>query len=441
VGKPGLKVLIDTQPPVVAVTSAERVGDEVVVTWEIQEPYLDPSKMRVDYRGPDGNWFAVDARPGVTGTARFRPTTSGALTVRVQAQDLAGNRGEQSRDVAAAAVPASPQPAPMNGVSLVANRNTLPDNPSNMGLDPVPSGVQHATTESPVRGGESPARSSGNFVPVPVQPADPAPGPFEPTGPPLAVSSPTPVNSVPLPPVQVINVTKFDLAFDVEQKGPSGVSKAEVWVTRDNGKSWIRWQESEKGDAPITVDLGRKVARQDQFRTTTDDVEGLWGFKVVLESGAGLSRGAPVAGETPEMLVDVDLKPPVVKLFQPVADPNQKDVIILRWQAVDRNMASEPITLEWSESPDGGWQPTVGGNDAAGNVISGSGMAKRLKNTGSYAWKLPESFATPKVYLRVTARDTAGNVAEAKTPSPVVVDLNRPVARIQGIIGTAGEKH
>jgi len=158
-------------------------------------------------------------------------------------------------------------------------------------------------------------------------------------------------------------------------------------------------------------------------------------------SGAGLSDPAPVGGDAPDLRVVVDVTPPVVKIFEPVPDPQQKDVMILRWQAVDRNMAPEPITLEWSEHPDGPWHSIVGATEAAVTVgISGNGPAKRLANTGSYAWRLPPTFPTPKVYLKVSARDVAGNVAEAKTPSPIIVDLNRPVAKIQGTVGTASSQ-
>jgi hypothetical protein len=190
---------------------------------------------------------------------------------------------------------------------------------------------------------------------------------------------------------------------------------------------------TEKGEAPLTVDLTARANPQP---------EGVYGFKVVLQSGAGLSRGAPTPGDLPDMRVDVDTSAPLVKIFEPVPDAASKDAMVLRWQAVDRNMASEPISLEWSEQPDGPWHPIVGANDGTPGALgtSGAGPAKRLANSGSYSWKLPTNFPTPKVYLKVSARDTAGNVAEAKTPMPIVVDLNRPVARIQGIVGTSANK-
>ena len=65
------------------------------------------------------------------------------------------------------------------------------------------------------------------------------------------------------------------------------------------------------------------------------------------------------------------------------------------------------------------------------------GSGNRVPNTGSYAWQLPASMTTHKVYLKFTAWDAAGNKSEVVTQSPVTVDLIRPRAKIQGIsIGT-----
>lgn len=232
-----------------------------------------------------------------------------------------------------------------------------------------------------------------------------------------------------LPNVQVINVARFDVAYDIEQKGPSGVSKAEVWVTRDDGRTWQRLSTTEKTDGPITVDLAGKGSQQ---------VEGIYGIKIVLLSGAGLSNGPPAPGEAPDLRVDVDLTPPVVKMYEPIADPNQKDTMILRWLANDvhNHMAVDPVTLEWSEQADGPWNAIVGTDIGAAPIGSSAAMApKRIANTGQYAWKLPPNFPTHRVYIRITARDTAGNVGEVRSPYPILVDMNKPVARIHGIVG------
>ena len=422
-----LKVLIDTKSPVVAIKSLDRIGDEATVTWDIQEANPDWSKFQIDYRVADGTWLPIETRGAAAGMSKFRINQTGPLTVRIQAYDTAGNRTEMTRDLAvsANAVAAAPSSIQQSAMRVGVPADVPP--PAAVAT-PVDFGVPVLPPDPSVGVGRPEKPFASSFV----APAVPEPAvrndPLLP-GSPLAVSpnTPNPANGIPLPPAQVINVARFDLAYDVEEKGASGVSKAEVWATRDDGKSWVKWSTTEKMDSPVTVDLATR---------NNPHVEGIYGLKIVLLSGAGLSKGPPVSGDAPDMRVDVDLTPPVVKIWEPIPDPSQKDTMILRWQAVDRNLANDPITLEWSEQADGPWNPIVSGDGGTAPLGSSAAVtAKRLANTGQYSWKLPANFPTHRVYVRVTARDTAGNVGEVRSPHPILVDMNKPVARIHGIIG------
>jgi hypothetical protein len=86
------------------------------------------------------------------------------------------------------------------------------------------------------------------------------------------------------------------------------------------------------------------------------------------------------------------------------------DRLLLTWKAEDRNLTANPISLEWSARPDGPWS-FIG--DA------------QLPNTGKYSWKLPDNIP-PQVYLRLSVRDLAGNVAIAQTSEPLWVDFVKP---------------
>jgi hypothetical protein len=59
------KVIFDTQKPLVRLTSADRLGDEVIVNWEIQEPNADLASLKLEYRALDasagGFWTAAPA--------------------------------------------------------------------------------------------------------------------------------------------------------------------------------------------------------------------------------------------------------------------------------------------------------------------------------------------------------------------------------------------
>jgi len=413
---PPMKVLIDTKSPMITIKTFERIGDEAQVSWDIQEANPDWSRFQLESRTGEGNWQTVEAKGTPYGSARFRIGQSGPVTVRLTAHDAAGNRAEATRDMA--------PPANVASAPLIKDTQSM-----RMGLPadvPPPSFGNDNATIAPLPPVDPPL-----MMTRPTERPTPPPA-VEPIrqDTPLAVSpysTHTP-SGVLLPAPQIINVSRFDLAYDVDQKGPSGISKAEVWVTRDDGKNWNKWSVTEKTESPVTVDLATRNNPQ---------IEGVYGMKIILLSGAGLSKGPPINGDAPDMRVDLDLTPPVVKIYEPLPDPNQKDTMILRWQAVDRNIAADPITLEWSEAQDGPWSPIVGldGNTPLGQ--STPATAKRLPNSGQYSWRLPNNFPTHRVYLRVMARDVAGNVAEARTPHPILVDMNKPVAKIQGIIGAA----
>ena len=325
---PAFRVMIDTKAPVVMIRAFERVGDEAIVSWEIQEPNPDWSKFQIDYKVNDSIWMAVqDAKGAFGGTTRFRIAQAGPATVRILAYDLAGNRAEMTKICPTRAA------IGVSGTSIGTNvmpqtsmcTVVLPDGVNPPVIVPEPNGGVPIQPPEPVLTRPDPpiARQEKPFTPEPVVRNDP------PIGSPLAVSPTTPraTRGVSLPSAQVINVARFDVAYDVEQKGPSGLSRAEVWITRDDGNSWNKWSTTEKTDSPVTVDLGSKNNPQ---------VEGIYGIRIVLLSGAGLSNGPPVSGDAPEMRVDVDLTPPVVKIYEPIPDPNQKDTMIIRWQAVDQ---------------------------------------------------------------------------------------------------------
>jgi hypothetical protein len=134
------------------------------------------------------------------------------------------------------------------------------------------------------------------------------------------------------------------------------------------------------------------------------------GYYVVVKSRAGLGKKPPEPGTPPQIRIEMDITPPVVGLYEPVADPNHKDTLLLTWKATDKNLANNPVTIEWAEQKDGQWYP-----------IGPAEMA----NSGQYSWPVPAN-VPPSVYLRLAVRDAAGNVAVAQTDKPVLVDLSVP---------------
>jgi hypothetical protein len=198
--------------------------------------------------------------------------------------------------------------------------------------------------------------------------------------------------------------------FEVERKGPSGVKKIEVYMTEDDGQSWTKWPDPNETSSPIQLALPNR--------------EGLYGFRLVLYSGVMRSEGPPRPGvDTPQFRLLVDWTPPKVEVFQPVLDTNQPNVLILPYRATDANLVPASVTLHYSSRHDGGWKAITD---------SATRPSQRWKGINDCTWTLPPDIPDG-VYLKLTARDQAGNSSEFITAEPVTVDLNKPTARVKTV--------
>ncbi|TMQ31987.1 MAG: hypothetical protein E6K70_21045 [Planctomycetota bacterium] len=99
---------------------------------------------------------------------------------------------------------------------------------------------------------------------------------------------------------QLLNATKVSLEYQIEQQGPTGVSKVEVWVTRDTGNTWTCLLEDKKGHSPVEFELPG---------------EGLYGVSLVVYNGNGVSSAVPAKGDAPDYLVEIDLTRPAAQLL------------------------------------------------------------------------------------------------------------------------------
>lgn len=238
---------------------------------------------------------------------------------------------------------------------------------------------------------------------------DPAPKPFVAPTPPVEAS---PSSRPALTDVQHVRDRQVALDFEVERKGPSGVKKIETWITPDDGVTWQRYAETYETMSPLQVRL--------------PDAEGVYGFRMVLYSGVMQSVGPPQRGDAPDVKLQVDRTPPVVAYYAPVPDPSQPNSITLRYSVADANLNPDSIVLQWSRQAASGWQTIAPTNV---RPMPASGIAGMREGT----WHLPPDLPDA-VYLRVAARDLAGNVGEFVTREPVTVDLYKPTARIKAVL-------
>jgi hypothetical protein len=201
---------------------------------------------------------------------------------------------------------------------------------------------------------------------------------------------------------QLLNTTQAALEYRIEQVGPSGVAKVDVWVTADNGTTWQRLGEDGDRRSPAEITLPG---------------EGLFGVRLVVTNGNGFGGTPPARGETPSRWVEVDMTMPFVQLRE-VEPPTNGSTIEIRWNVSDKNLGPEPINLYYAARKDGPWQP----------------IARGLKNDGLYRWNFPREGAT-QFFIRLEVADQAGNVARAETVNPLMLDTTEPRAAVVGITG------
>ncbi len=386
---PMQKVVVDTTRPEVSILSAKRRGADVLVTWHVREDHPDQSSLRIDYRTadmPEGLWSPVPYLPGGPKQASFRPVGAGEVQVRVQAVDLACNRGEATQPV---------------GEGRRSSRTSKWSAPSR------PGSVVRDEAVIPASGT---ARSS-------------------------------------LPGLKVVNKRQVKLDFTVRKIGASGLGEVAVYVTNDEGNTWER--------VPVGPDCGQALEKTGPAKGPCRGSvpvnlasEGMpYGFCVVVKSVAGRGKAPPQRGDTPQVRVELDTTPPLARLYAPAEDPEHPDALILAWTASDRNLAANGIVLEWAERKEGPWSPVSPeplANNLPDQLADGPEKANTAedaedaapaqslplpaparKPTGFYSWRIPEKMP-PKVYLKLSVRDTAGNVAVAEMRESVSIDLAKP---------------
>ena len=201
---------------------------------------------------------------------------------------------------------------------------------------------------------------------------------------------------------RMINSRLFELEYDVDSVGPSGVGRVELWGTRDGGKTWRRFPLDSSSRSPLLVNV---------------EEEGIYGFRVVVSNGAGVGGKPPSSGDLPDLWIGVDLTKPTARIVSAQQGvETEAGHLIITWQADDNLLAARPVSLSFRPDRSGPWLPIASG----------------LENTGRYAW--PIDRRTPsEFYLRLEVRDEAGNVGVYETPEAVTVDQSRPTIRVREV--------
>jgi len=453
--EPGLKVIVDATPPVLELLLTELEPGKVELHWTAADDHLDATKLRLEYKQPDTpEWQQVGVVPQGSGQTTWTVPAGGHVSVRGSISDSAGNTANAERELNVHAAVHGPQDksgadfrspvavAPkQSGTAQTANgtphdifSSAAPTEPigksdqdffsdaseSGPRIQPKSKDELVSDTRAPqspiappqTQAPSLPPQSSPTSQTLPGQQSPPsAPAPpateegahedFVPAASPAAQPKEAgqPKEDASSPRTIIVNNRDFKIGYRVDDVGPSGVGKVELFITQDGGQKWYHYGTDPDNKSPYPV-------------TVPDD--GVYGFELRVKNGAGIGDDPPRPGDKPSIVVTVDKTPPVAQLLPPqVGRGPSRNKVLLRWTASDANLASAPVLLEYAAQSAGPWQK-IGDWQA---------------NSGRFIWAL-ERGLPGKVYLRLTVKDEAGNVTQVAPPEPLLIDFVRPTARI-----------
>jgi hypothetical protein len=399
---PMLMVVVDTQPPVVEVRPVTGPNGESWLRCAVKDANPDYSSLKLTYRGADQLWHPLEQIAGVRGVFRAPgPEVSGGM-VKVTVEDLAHNLTTQ--EVSLKQPPASDVVQTSHSTTIAVPPAKAPESPSKA-ADPLPKGPD------PLPKGPDPLPLAPTLPIAPPPPPGPAAGKTaaaESTSARAKLPEKVEKTSLPASPGQparqLLNTTRAAVDYHLDQVGPSGISKVEVYITSDEGKTWLRLCEDPDRRSPAEIELPG---------------EGLFGIRLVVTNGNGFGGSPPARGEAPTCWIEVDLTSPKAQLRD--IDPVAKDgALELRWTASDKNLGPEPIALFYAAKQDGPW----------------TAIAKGLKNDGLYRWTFPREVGS-QFFVRMEVTDQAGNMTRCGPSTPVVLDMTEPRASVVGVTGVS----
>ncbi len=379
-----------TTPPVESTNSTSRsiiapIGNDPMATTSLKPPSVPSFNQEWNPEIPAVKSNKSNADP----TPNFQETKSGIEGENYVAESTTRRRTQEFLDRQRASLN-RPGPTAIPAATGTSPEKTLSQSTPTNQTTPTSHPIRETATHNLLNANPNPNRNPNRIA----NPNNAAP--YSTRRNPQNIMRATPDKAQPL------NSRRFQLNYGIDAIDPSGVQRVDLWMTPDLGQTWINWGTDPDGVSPFPVEV------KDQ---------GLYGFRIVIQSRDGLTGRPPSRGDHPDVLIQVDTAAPRVHITAvPYGRGEEAGRLVINWEATDPHLALRPITLAYSSIANGPWTT----------------IEKGLRNTGHYAWavgtEIPE-----RLYLRIEAADKAGNIGVYQLNNQIDITGLVPRAHIRSI--------
>ena len=204
-------------------------------------------------------------------------------------------------------------------------------------------------------------------------------------------------------PSKAIASHTFKLSLKPKDAESLDARTADLYITRFPDSGWIYEGECQ----PVSGSKDKKFSR-----VITVETDGDYYFTSRGGDAAGIAS-PPHQSDTPQIKVTVDTKKPKVRFLAPLKDTilEAGENIRIEWLASDKNLALTPIDIFYTDGKSGTWQT----------------IASAQPNTGHFQWQVPLA-EYKNLQFKITARDSAGNIAEVISENTYQVKLPNRIA-------------
>jgi Tfp pilus assembly protein PilF len=174
---------------------------------------------------------------------------------------------------------------------------------------------------------------------------------------------------------------RFEITYELDRPDLP-LTQVQLWFTIDLGETWHNYGTDGDKTSPV------------EFIAPN---EGIYGFYLLIQNGAGASGQPPGFGTEPQQWAFVDYTPPLAQLHYAKFenDDPSTGTVHIRWTAFDQFASKRPITLTFQRAGDVTWLPLYG----------------PMPNIGRYDWILPAKLQGD-IRIKLSVVDRAGHLVE-----------------------------